>query len=81
MTLISQVFDALQREQATNQIVKFTIDYNNDRIIVTEILKGGSPINHKLIRQADDSLVDRNGFHITNLDDFEDWFVYTFYML
>lgn len=79
MSLLSDVLARLSTEQQSG-VVDFSFKQLGNTIVVTEHLQTMS-IDYKLVSCPDGTLITDSGFHITSLDDFEDWFVYTFFML
>lgn len=79
MSLFSDVIDRLTTEQQSG-VVNFTFKQVGNTIVVTEHLQTMS-IDYKIVFCPDGTLITDSGFHITNLDDFDDWFVYAFFML
>lgn len=86
MSLFSDVLERLTTEQQSG-VVNFTFEQVGDTIIVTEWMFAGSKLlqsmsfEHKIVACPDGTLITDSGFHITSLDDFDDWFVYVFFML
>lgn len=79
MSLLSDVLVRLSTEQQSG-VVNFIFKQVGNTIVVTEHLQSMT-IDYKIVACPDGTLITDSGFHITSLDDFDDWFVYTFFML